>query len=130
MTGASPFTVEGEKNSQQEISRRILKQEPPTPKQLSPEATDFISRLLVKDPRKRLGGGPRDATELKEHPYFTRAPSPFSWEALEKREIPPPFKPKIAYELDTSNFAEEFTSQLAADSPAVTPPNCDKMFRV
>jgi ribosomal protein S6 kinase alpha-5 len=31
LTGASPFTVEGEKNTQQEISRRILKTTPPIP---------------------------------------------------------------------------------------------------
>ena len=36
LTGASPFTVEGEKNTQQEISKRILKCEPPMP--------DFLSR--------------------------------------------------------------------------------------
>ncbi|KAJ8926220.1 hypothetical protein NQ314_021429 [Rhamnusium bicolor] len=31
LTGASPFTVEGERNTQQEISRRILKTTPPIP---------------------------------------------------------------------------------------------------
>eukprot|EP00091_Calanus_sinicus_P006035 TRINITY_DN16622_c0_g1_i1.p2 TRINITY_DN16622_c0_g1~~TRINITY_DN16622_c0_g1_i1.p2 ORF type:complete len:208 (+),score=27.15 TRINITY_DN16622_c0_g1_i1:172-795(+) len=31
LTGASPFTVEGEKNTQQEISKRILKSEAPMP---------------------------------------------------------------------------------------------------
>ena len=32
--------------------------------------SDFISKLLVKDPRKRLGGGEEDAEELKRHPFF------------------------------------------------------------
>lgn len=31
LTGASPFTVEGERNTQQEISRRILRTTPPIP---------------------------------------------------------------------------------------------------
>ncbi|XP_039278772.1 ribosomal protein S6 kinase alpha-5 [Nilaparvata lugens] len=70
LTGASPFTVEGERNTQHEISKRILKTNPPIPEDLSPDVADFISRLLVKDPRKRLGGGERDAAELKEHPFF------------------------------------------------------------
>ncbi|XP_061934141.1 ribosomal protein S6 kinase alpha-5 isoform X2 [Apis cerana] len=129
LTGASPFTVEGEKNTQQDISRRILKTDPPIPSHLSPIVRDFILRLLVKDPRQRLGGGPGDAKELKEHPFFKKAPSSFSWEALEKREIPPPFVPQIAHELDTSNFSDEFTKMIAADSPAVVPPNYDKIFR-
>ncbi|XP_014609105.1 PREDICTED: ribosomal protein S6 kinase alpha-5 isoform X1 [Polistes canadensis] len=129
LTGASPFTVEGEKNTQQEISRRILKTEPPIPSHLNPTVRNFISRLLVKDPRQRLGGGPRDAKELKEHPFFRRAPPPFSWDALEKKQITPPFVPRITHELDTSNFSDEFTKMVAADSPAVVPPNHDKIFR-
>ncbi|XP_034187998.1 ribosomal protein S6 kinase alpha-5 isoform X1 [Osmia lignaria lignaria] len=129
LTGASPFTVEGEKNTQQDISRRILKTDPPIPSHLSPTVRDFILRLLVKDPRQRLGGGPSDAKELKEHPFFRRAPPPFCWESLERREIPPPFVPRITHELDTSNFSDEFTKMIAADSPAVVPPNYDKIFR-
>ncbi|XP_058805745.1 ribosomal protein S6 kinase alpha-5-like [Phymastichus coffea] len=128
LTGASPFTVDGEKNSQQDISRRILTKDPPEPKNLTPEGTDFICRLLVKNPRERLGGGPEDAAELKNHSFFTKAPPPFSWEALAKREIPPPLKPRIAHELDTSNFADEFTKQLPTDVPTMAPPNCEKLF--
>ncbi len=55
LTGASPFTVEGDKNTQQDISKRILNAEPLMPDLLSTEVRDFILRLLVKDPRKRLG---------------------------------------------------------------------------
>ncbi|XP_048263999.1 ribosomal protein S6 kinase alpha-5 isoform X3 [Bombus terrestris] len=129
LTGASPFTVEGEKNTQQDISRRILKTEPPMPGHMGATIRDFILRLLVKDPRQRLGGGPGDAKELKEHTFFKEAPPPFSWEALERREITPPFVPTITHELDTSNFSDEFTKMIATDSPAVVPPNYDKIFR-
>lgn len=55
LTGASPFTVEGEQNTQQDISRRILRTQPPIPDTLGDEVKDFILKLLVKDPRKRLG---------------------------------------------------------------------------
>lgn len=129
ITGASPFTVDGEKNTQQDISRRILKTEPPIPSYMGATVRDFILRLLVKDPRQRLGGGPGDAKELKEHTFFKEAPPPFNWEALERREITPPFVPTITHELDTSNFSDEFTKMIATDSPAVVPPNYDKIFR-
>ncbi|XP_068918407.1 ribosomal protein S6 kinase alpha-5-like isoform X3 [Tenebrio molitor] len=125
LTGASPFTVEGEKNTQQEISRRILKTTPPIPDSLGKDVADFISKLLVKDPRKRLGGGEGDATELKKHPFFKS----LDWNKLSQKEIPAPFKPTIRNELDVSNFSEEFTQMPPTDSPAVVPPNYDKIFK-
>ncbi|XP_063920570.1 ribosomal protein S6 kinase alpha-5-like isoform X2 [Zophobas morio] len=125
LTGASPFTVEGEKNTQQEISRRILKTTPPIPETLGKEVADFISKLLVKDPRKRLGGGEGDAKELKKHPFFKS----LDWSKLARKEIPAPFKPVIRSELDVSNFSEEFTQMPPTDSPAVVPPNYDKIFK-
>ncbi|RWS13648.1 ribosomal protein S6 kinase-like protein [Dinothrombium tinctorium] len=125
LTGASPFTVEGEKNTQTEISKRILKSHPPIPNHISPEVQDFIKRLLVKDPKKRLGGGRDDAYELKKHPFFRE----INWDDLAKKKIKAPFVPKINGELDVSNFAEEFTSMIPTDSPAVIPPNEDKIFK-
>jgi serine/threonine protein kinase len=50
--------------------RRILKAEPYIPRDMSRKASDFILKLLTKDPRKRLGGGKGDAEELKRHPFF------------------------------------------------------------
>lgn len=52
------------------MDRRILKTQPPLPGELSTEVRDLISQLLVKDPRQRLGGGPLDAKEIKEHAFF------------------------------------------------------------
>ena len=52
------------------LLRRILKIEPPIPDDLSPSVKDFICKLLVKEPRQRLGGGPGDAEEVKSHPFF------------------------------------------------------------
>uniref|UniRef100_T1JBX6 Ribosomal protein S6 kinase n=1 Tax=Strigamia maritima TaxID=126957 RepID=T1JBX6_STRMM len=125
LTGASPFTVEGEKNTQQEISKRILKSNPPIPGDLSSSVRDFIQRLLVKNPRKRLGGGPADANELKRHHFF----KDLDWNLLAEKKLKAPFIPKISNELDVSNFAEEFTAMIPTDSPAVVPPNVDKIFK-
>ena len=52
------------------------------------------------------------------------------WNALEAKQIPPPIKPVIRDDTDTSNFSEEFTRMVPIDSPAVTPNNADKVFRV
>ncbi|GAB6028091.1 Chromosomal serine/threonine-protein kinase jil-1 [Chamberlinius hualienensis] len=125
LTGASPFTVEGERNTQQEISRRILRSDPPIPDYLSTEVQDFIQRLLVKDPRRRLGGGKGSAEELKRHCFFKGQ----NWNDLARKAIPAPFIPKISSELDVSNFSEEFTGMVPADSPAIVPPNVEKLFK-
>lgn len=58
---------------------------------LDDDVADFISKLLVKDPKQRLGGGEEDAKELKRHPFFEG----LNWDALARKEVPAPFKPVI-----------------------------------
>ncbi|GFR67527.1 ribosomal protein S6 kinase, partial [Elysia marginata] len=124
LTGASPFTVDGEKNSQSEISKRIMKCNPHFPKTFSPEAKDLIQRLLTKDPSKRLGS--KSIDEVKRHPFFKS----LCWEDLAQKKVPAPFKPKIRNELDLSNFSEEFTKMAATESPAVVPNTAgEKLFK-
>ncbi|KAL6419629.1 hypothetical protein ACFW04_013714 [Cataglyphis niger] len=109
LTSSSPFSLNG-KNNQQEISKRILTSDPPSkPIHLSDTVWDFITRLLIKDPRRRLGGGLGDAKELKDHSFFMNAAPDFIWEALEKKQIKPPIVPLIAHKSETSNFLDEFT---------------------
>ncbi|XP_068624300.1 ribosomal protein S6 kinase alpha-5-like isoform X2 [Battus philenor] len=124
LTGASPFTVEGERNTQQEITRRIVRCSYPVPNDVSPEVQDFIKKLLVKDPRRRLGGGDGDAEELKNHPFF----QDLDWEAVARREVPAPFVPVLSHAADTCNFADEFTRMPPTDSPAQAPRHHDKLF--
>ncbi|KAM3968551.1 ribosomal protein S6 kinase alpha-4 [Aphomia sociella] len=124
LTGASPFTVEGEKNTQQEITKRIVRCSYPVPTDVSPEVQDFIRKLLVKDPRRRLGGGEEDAGELKRHSFFQN----LDWEAVARREIIAPFVPQLSHAADTCNFADEFTRMAPTDSPAQAPKHHDKLF--
>ncbi|XP_052617292.1 ribosomal protein S6 kinase alpha-4 isoform X2 [Peromyscus californicus insignis] len=121
LTGASPFTLEGERNTQAEVSRRILKCSPPFPLRIGPVAQDLLQRLLCKDPKKRLGAGPQGAQEVKNHPFFQG----LDWAALAARKIPAPFRPQIRSELDVGNFAEEFTRLEPVYSPAGSPPPGD-----
>ena len=125
LTGASPFTVEGDRNTQQDISHRILNAEPMMPDFLTGDVKDFILRLLVKDPRKRLGGDASDALAVKNHKFFV--PS-INWDDLLRKNIPAPFIPRISTAMDVSNFSEEFTNMPAVDSPSVAPPNVENVF--
>ncbi|XP_037931063.1 chromosomal serine/threonine-protein kinase JIL-1 [Teleopsis dalmanni] len=126
LTGSSPFTVSAEQeNAQNEISRRIQKAEPMLPSSLSETVKDFILKMLHKDPKKRLGGNNKNATEIKSHPFFKGV----DWTELRSKRRRAPFVPTIEQEDDTQNFAEEFTTLEAIDLPAPAPPNAHKLFR-
>uniref|UniRef100_A0A3Q3ERH1 Ribosomal protein S6 kinase n=1 Tax=Labrus bergylta TaxID=56723 RepID=A0A3Q3ERH1_9LABR len=119
LTGGSPFTVDGDENS------RISKKDPPFPKDMGPLAKDLIQRLLIKDPKKRLGSGSNGAENVKKHPFYQK----INWEDLAAKKVPAPFKPVIRDELDVSNFADEFTEMDPTYSPAALPQNCDRIFQ-
>ncbi|KAF2660527.1 Pkinase-domain-containing protein [Lophiostoma macrostomum CBS 122681] len=74
---------------------------------LSTEGRNFVKGLLNRNPKHRLGAS-RDAEELKAHPFF----ADIDWDALTKKNVVPPFKPKLKSELDVSNFDPEFTNAL------------------
>lgn len=74
---------------------------------LTTEGRNFVKGLLNRNPKHRLGATD-DAEELKRHPFF----ADIDWEALTKKLITPPFKPKLKSETDTSNFDPEFTNAL------------------
>ena len=74
---------------------------------LSQEGRNFVKGLLNRNPKHRLGAA-TDAEELKRHPFFADV----DWEALSKKLITPPFKPKLKSETDVSYFDPEFTNAL------------------
>lgn len=80
---------------------------------MNPICIDLISKLLNKDPAKRLGAGPKDGDEIMQHPWF----STVDWIGLENMTFKPHFRPKRGEDTDTSNFDKMFTSQQATDTP-------------
>ncbi|OKL63446.1 hypothetical protein UA08_01579 [Talaromyces atroroseus] len=74
---------------------------------LSTEGRNFVKGLLNRNPKHRLGAK-EDAKELMAHPFF----HDIDWETLGRKEVIPPFKPKLKSESDTSNFDPEFTTAL------------------
>jgi serine/threonine protein kinase len=74
---------------------------------LSNEGRNLVKGLLNRNPRHRLGAN-GDAAELKAHEFFHDV----DWVALARKNLVPPFKPKLKSELDVSNFDPEFTNAL------------------
>ncbi|KAH1026767.1 RAC serine/threonine-protein kinase [Dendroctonus ponderosae] len=93
----------------------ILMSDVKFPRALSAEAKDLLSGLLIKDPIKRLGGGPDDAKQIMAHPFF----GSINWTDLVLKKIPPPFKPHVTSDTDTRYFDQEFTGE----SVELTPPD-------
>uniref|UniRef100_A0A7S3YHI2 Protein kinase domain-containing protein n=1 Tax=Lotharella globosa TaxID=91324 RepID=A0A7S3YHI2_9EUKA len=58
------------------------------PESIKGDARDFIERMLVIDPKKRLGGT-KGLKEIKRHPLFKE----LDWQALSRLESEPPFVP-------------------------------------
>ncbi|VDN07926.1 unnamed protein product [Thelazia callipaeda] len=124
LTGCSPFTVDGHANTSKDIARRILTRSVPFPRNLDKCAVNFISLLLEKSPRRRLGRN--GVNEIKCHPFL----DDIDWNKCERRELEPPIVPRVSNDMDVTNFAPEFTNQLPVYSPVDdTPFDTRSLFR-
>eukprot|EP00051_Salpingoeca_urceolata_P026889 m.479156 g.479156 ORF g.479156 m.479156 type:complete len:475 (-) comp21344_c0_seq1:90-1514(-) len=102
LTGQLPFSG----NDYDELFENILRKPLELPA-VSPSAQDILSKLLDKDPRKRLGGGAGDGDDVLSHPFF----SGLDLKGMYKKQVDPPFKPVVKDDLDVSNFDPYFTSE-------------------
>jgi len=82
-------------------------------KPMSDAARDLLTKLIERDPKKRLGGGPGDGQEVMQHPFFAG----IDWKKLARREVPPPFVPVVKSDTDVSNFDTFFTKEEARLTP-------------
>ncbi|TDZ26761.1 Serine/threonine-protein kinase psk1 [Colletotrichum sidae] len=111
MTGNPPFRG----GNHAKIQQNIVKQKLVMPYYLSPDAKDLLTRLLKKDPSKRLGANmPKDLQTMKGHRFFRK----IDWKKLAAREVEPPIQPLITDPELAENFAPEFTD--LSLSPVIT----------
>lgn len=102
LTGSPPFTG----NNNAKIQEKIVKQKLTLPYYLSADAKDLLTRLLRKEPKKRLGFNmSKDLQTLKKHRFFRK----IDWQKLEARELEPPIQPLITDPELAENFAQDFT---------------------
>uniref|UniRef100_A0A672JMV9 Protein kinase C n=1 Tax=Salarias fasciatus TaxID=181472 RepID=A0A672JMV9_SALFA len=99
LIGQSPFHGDNE----DDLFESIRMETPHYPRWINKEAKDLLERLFERDPSRRLGV----VGNIRLHPFFRV----FHWQALEMREVEPPFKPKVKAPNDCSNFDREFLSE-------------------
>uniref|UniRef100_A0A7N8YQE0 non-specific serine/threonine protein kinase n=1 Tax=Mastacembelus armatus TaxID=205130 RepID=A0A7N8YQE0_9TELE len=109
MCGRLPFYNQ----DHEKLFELILMEDIKFPRTLSSDAKSLLSGLLIKDPNKRLGGGPDDAKEIMRHSFF----SGIDWQDVYDKKLVPPFKPQVTSETDTRYFDEEFTAQTITITP-------------
>ena len=85
LTGLPPFYSE----NTNEMYRKILHEELTFPPDVSPLARNLLTKLLEKNPEKRLGN--QGAEVIKNDPFF----HDLNWSKLYARQIPPPFRPDV-----------------------------------
>jgi len=106
LTGLPPFYSQNINIMYQKILTGDLR----FPGYITPEAKSLLEGLLTRDVEKRLGS--KGGQEIKSHPWFQG----LDWEKLDKKEIIPPFKPKVKSDADTSQIDPVFTQERAMDS--------------
>ena len=97
LAGYSPFR-EMKNRIDLNIYKRKLKQDP----LISDTAFNLIQKLCQTNVEERLG---KNVKDIKNHKFF----EDIDWVKLEKKQITPPFKPKIRYQGDVRNFDKMFT---------------------
>ncbi|XP_066553705.1 protein kinase C, delta b isoform X2 [Amia ocellicauda] len=99
LIGQSPFHGDDE----DELFESIRMDTPHYPRWITKEAKDLLEKLFERESTRRLGV----TGNIRVHSFFKT----INWTALERREVDPPFKPKVKSPSDCSNFDREFLSE-------------------
>jgi len=107
--GIPPFYSQNVNEMYHKIQHGVLR----FPPFLSDECKDLIVALLNRNPDARMGSSEDDVEELKRHAFF----SPLDWDRLLRKEIVPPYTPKVRDgEDNTDLFDKQFTEEPVVDS--------------
>jgi len=106
LTGLPPFYSQNINIMYQKILNGELR----FPSYVSPDAQSLLEGLLTREVDKRLGTAA--SMDVKKHPFF----KDIDWDKLEKREMEPPYKPKVKNEADTTQIDSVFLVEQAQDS--------------
>ena len=101
--GSTPFLDDNKSI----MFQKIVHEDPKFPQEIDTRISDFILKLLKKNPEERF-----KFTNLMNHPFFEG----LDWNKVYNKEYKPSYIPNIKDLLNPNNFDPQFTSEIAADS--------------
>ncbi|CAL8328225.1 unnamed protein product [Boreogadus saida] len=99
LIGQSPFHGQDE----EALFQSIRTDNPSYPPWLPKDAKDILVKLFVREPEQRLG----IKGNVRQHIFFSGT----DWDAMELRQVEPPFRPTVKSASDCSNFDTEFLNE-------------------
>ena len=103
LIGKLPFPIKREVK----MSLKLYEKKITFPKNTDKDAEDLIKKLLVVNPKARLGYGPNGCDNVKNHPFFNGV----DWDLAYEKKLDPPFVPKLKGEMDLRYFDSIFTDE-------------------
>ncbi|XP_064611257.1 protein kinase C iota type-like isoform X2 [Liolophura sinensis] len=113
LAGRSPFDVVGaadnpDQNTEDYLFQIIMEKTIRIPRSLSVKAASVLKGFLNKNPKERLGCHPQTGfDDITAHP-FNRS---IDWEAMENKQVSPPYKPSLKSDRDLEHFDPTFTNE-------------------
>ena len=89
------------------LSMKIYEKNLEFNKRISDAAKDLVQKLLIINPKQRLGNGPNGTEDVKNHPFFEGV----DWDLAMEKKIKPPFIPKLKNDTDLRYFDILFTDE-------------------
>ena len=96
LTGNKPFNI----SKENKINPKVYEEKIDYPEDMNSIAVNLIKKLLVVNPKQRLGYGDNDAKKIKNHKYFEGV----DWDKYYNKDIEPPFIPDLNGETDLKYF--------------------------
>jgi serine/threonine protein kinase len=102
LTGQPPFYYDENDSADpvrgQKLNNKIVNDEVDIPDNMSLDAASIVLKLLMKDPKQRLGSK-GSVNRVRRHPFFKG----IDWKALEEKRVKPPQKEKVARKPEEDN---------------------------
>ena len=103
LMGRLPFAIK----RGMKLSMKIYERKMDFSKRITDSAKDLVQKLLVINPKHRLGSGPNGTENVKNHPFFDGV----DWDLAMKKQLKPPFIPKLKSDTDLRYFDIMFTDE-------------------